>query len=219
MISRQILEILKLLLYYLITKNERIGEVMNGEKELFHIFDVGDTLTFGCYEGKPIQWRVLAKRGGRERLLFAENIVAQQPFHERYISMCWQQCSLRKWLNQKFYREAFSFQEQTQIMNSRLDNLPNPESSVGSGPNTIDKIFVLSLNELDQYVPAEEVRRRNDWWWLRTVGDNNLSACSVYTDGSVYIKGINIHYKEGGVRPAMWIMLRNERKDEKRSNP
>lgn len=190
---------------------------MDGKKDLFEVYGPGTTLTFGSYNGKPIQWRVLAKRGGRERLLFAENIVAQQPYHERYISMCWQQCSLRKWLNQKFYREAFSFQEQTQIMNTRLENLPNPESSVGSGPDTIDKIFVLSLDELDKYVPAEEDRIRKDWWWLRNVGDNNLSACSVYTDGSVYMRGINIHYKEGGVRPAMWIMLRNNKKTGKDS--
>lgn len=185
---------------------------MDREKDFFEVLGTGETLTFGSYDGKPIQWRVLAKRGGRERLLFAENIVAHQPYHERYISMCWQNCSLRRWLNQKFYREAFSFQEQTQIMNTRLVNLPNPESSVGSGPNTVDKIFVLSLDELEQYVPEEKDRVRKDWWWLRNVGDNNLSACSVYTDGSVYMRGINIHYKEGGVRPAMWIMLRKDRK-------
>lgn len=188
---------------------------MIDEKSFFDLYGIGETLTFGSYGGKPIQWRVLAKRGGRERLILAENIVAQQPYHERYISMCWQKCSLRKWLNQKFYREAFSFQEQTQIMNTRLTNHPNPESSVESGPNTVDKIFVLSLDELNQYVPEEKDRILKDWWWLRTVGDNNLSACSVYTDGSVYIRGINIHYKEGGVRPAMWIMLRNDKKTEK----
>ena len=39
-------------------------------------------------------------------------------------------------------------------------------------------------------------------------GCNLLSAASVYTDGSVYDTGINLDYAEGGVRPAMWLLLR-----------
>ena len=31
----------------------------------------------------------------------------------------------------------------------------------------------------------------------------------VYEDGSVYDTGINIHYADGGVRPAMWVLLRD----------
>lgn len=47
-----------------------------------------------------------------------------------------------------------------------------------------------------------------EWWWTRTPGSNLVSAVAVYPDGSLYIPGININYTDGGVRPAMWILLK-----------
>ena len=35
-----------------------------------------------------------------------------------------------------------------------------------------------------------------------------LSVAAVDRDGSVYEYGINNSYADGGVRPAMWILLR-----------
>ena len=32
-------------------------------------------------------------------------------------------------------------------------------------------------------------------------------GASVYADGSLYDTGINVHYTDGGVRPAMWVLL------------
>jgi len=200
------------MLYYIGEVNkEGLVLIMENEKNLLEIYKPGETLVFGTYEGTPIHWRVLDMKG-KERLLLAEDILTRLPYNKNYVSIYWQKCSLRKWLNQQFYKEAFSFGEQTQILNTRLENLPNRDHSVGNGPDTVDKIFLLSLEELEHYIPLPADRIRTDWWWLRSIGSNDLSACSVYTDGSVYTYGINIHFNDGGVRPAMWIRLRNTNK-------
>lgn len=39
-------------------------------------------------------------------------------------------------------------------------------------------------------------------------GCNLLSAVSDCEDGSIYEIGINVNYASGGVRPAMWVLLR-----------
>lgn len=165
-------------------------------------------LDFGTYQGQKIQWRVLAQNG-KKRLLITDKILTQRPYHRQYIDVSWSRCSLRKWLNQEWIREAFSFEERTHILNTRVDNPANPKYQTNGGENTVDKIFLLNLQELAEYFPKAEDRAMDCWWWLRSPGCNLLTAASVYEDGSVYDTGINVHYTDGGVRPAMWILLRD----------
>ena len=169
----------------------------------------GDTLCYGTYGGKPIRWRVLDQQGD-QRLLLAEEILARLPYNKDYDNTYWQTSSLRRWLNQTFFQQAFSFQERAHIINTRLQNLPNPRYRTSSGGVTVDKIFLLSIEELERYLPRNEDRAMGCWWWVRTPGMNILSAVGVYEDGSLYDTGINVHFKEAGVRPAMWIRLKEE---------
>ena len=167
----------------------------------------GDTITFGAYQGKPLSWRVLDQEGNK-RLLLAEEIVDHRPYNTTYENTYWQTSTLRRWLNQTFFQEAFSFRERTRIVNTRLKNPPNPRYLTSGGGDTVDKLFLLGIDQLEAYLPADEDRALGSWWWVRSPGMNILSAASVYEDGSLYDTGINIHFPEGGVRPAMWILLR-----------
>lgn len=169
-------------------------------------YEVGNTVTCGCYEGRALTWKVIDKNG-KKRLLFAEKIVARQPYNEQYLDTSWRDCTLRRWLNGPFLREAFTLEERTKILNTRVENPANPKYATNGGFGSVDKLFALSLGESEKYFSSDEERKLGAWWWLRSPGCNLLSAASVYEDGSVYDTGIHIHYKEGGVRPAMWILL------------
>lgn len=170
-------------------------------------YSVGNTVTFGCYDGKPIRWKVL-EENGRMRLLFAENIVAYKPYNVERNNMVWQICSLRKWLNRDFLNDAFTLAERMNILITTRQNPANSEYSTQSGPETRDKVFVFSFEELEHYLPTFEERALDEWWWLRTQGHCLLSAECVQPDGDVYHIGLNIADGEIGVRPAIWVMMR-----------
>ena len=167
----------------------------------------GDVISWGVWEDKPLLWRVLDREGDK-RLLLAEEIVARQPYNKEYDNTYWQTSTLRRWLNQTFFQKAFSLKERSRILNTRLKNPPNPRYLTSGGGDTVDKLFLLGLDQLERYLPTDAQRAMGQWWWVRSPGLNILSAASVYEDGSIYDTGINIHYADGGVRPAMWILLR-----------
>jgi hypothetical protein len=181
---------------------------MDKKDSIFTKHPRGDILSYGTYNGQPILWRVLDQEGNK-RLLLTQDIIVHQPYNKEYDNTYWQTCSLRRWLNQTFFQNAFSFKERTRILNSRLENPANPRYSTPGGSETVDKLFPLSFYELIKYLPHDEDRALGDWWWTRTPGMNILSAVSVYENGSIYDTGINIHFADGGVRPAMWILLRD----------
>ena len=170
-------------------------------------YAIGNTVQFGQKDGQPISWQVIDENG-KFRMLLATEPVAQQPYHERYVDTSWLKCSLRKWLNGTFIRECFSMEEQIRILATRLKNLPNPKYYTNGCEDSVDKLFLLSLEEVEKYLPTDAQRKLDTWWWLRTPGSNLLSAVSVYEDGSVYDTGININYTDGGVRPALWVRMK-----------
>lgn len=165
----------------------------------------GRTMTMGSWNGTPIRWRVIAERG-KQRLLFAEDVVARHPYCDRLIDATWSTCGLRRWLNGEFVKEAFTQEERGHIMFSKVENAPSAKYWTDGGPNTTDRLFPLRMEELDTY--HVENRALDAWWWTRTPGMSLLSVAAVDRDGSVYEYGINNNYADGGVRPAMWILLR-----------
>lgn len=170
-------------------------------------YTVGNTVTFGTYNGKPISWRV-CDANGRMRMLIAEDVVLEKPYNDLRVDVYWQTTTLRKWLNREFIQEAFTKEERMQLIATRRSNEPNEQFSTNAGLPTMDKVFVLSKRELDQYLPEKADRARGTWWWLRTPGDNLLAVTAVDEEGTPYLHGVNINYAHGGVRPALWILLR-----------
>ena len=180
---------------------------MDKADSIYEQHPLGDVISWGVWEDKPLLWRVLDREGDK-RLLLAEEIVARQPYNKEYDNTYWQTSTLRRWLNKTFFQKAFSLKERSRILNTRLKNPPNPRYLTPGGGDTVDKLFLLGLDQLERYLPTDAQRAMGQWWWVRSPGLNILSAASVYEDGSIYDTGINIHYADGGVRPAMWILLR-----------
>lgn len=168
---------------------------------------VGNTVTFGSFEGRPIRWKVLDERG-RMRMLLAEESVTRRPYNDTPTDTSWRECSLRQWLNGPFLEAAFTPAERAKITAVRVENPRSPMYYTNGGLNTMDRAYVLSVPEAQKYFPDQQDRAQGDWWWLRTPGSNLFSAVAVYDDGSLYEFGIHVHYEKGGVRPVIWVLLK-----------
>jgi len=200
---------------------------------------VGDIVYFGTYEqdndtsnGKEnIEWRVLAKENNRV-LVISDKALDCQPYNSSYTEeVTWENCSLRKWLNGTFLNKAFSTEEQAQIQNTTVSADNNPQYSTNPGNATTDKVFLLSINEVEKYFNSDEARKcaptayakaqgastsdtfktpsgaATCWWWLRSPGDDQSSAAYVYFGGDVFELGNYVFSGLNAVRPAMWITI------------
>lgn len=176
--------------------------------EMLLDFQPGNKVTFGCYEGKPIRWRV-CDTSGKMKMLIAEEIVLEKPYNDLRVDTYWQNTTLRKWLNKEFLQEAFTQEERLMAIATRRTNEPNECFYTNAGLPTMDKVFVLSKAELDRYLPDVRERILGKWWWLRTPGDNLLAVEAVDENGEAYLHGVNVNYAAGGVRPAMWVLLKD----------
>lgn len=203
--------------------------------ELLQVAEVGDTVYFGAYEqdndasnGKEkIAWLVLAKERKRV-LVISDKALNCQPYNTARRSMTWETCSLRQWLNGTFLNTAFSSTEQAMIADTNVRPAKNPKRSTDPGNATTDKVFLLSIDEVNQYFSSDEARKcvptayaiasgaytsnsntkggaATCEWWLRSPGHFQNGAALVYYDGVVSCTGANVDEATVYVRPALWI--------------
>ena len=200
---------------------------------------IGDIYIFGTYEqdndvsnGKEeIEWQVLAKEDYRVLLISKYALDCVQYNSEReYVT--WETCSLRKWLNETFINSAFNSDEQALIPETNVSADKNPEYSTNPGNATKDKIFLLSISEVNKYFSSDDERMcaatdyakaqgayiADDYtvggkeacrWWLRSPGDSWSDAARVRCGGSVACTGLvyGVDDDDVSVRPALWITL------------
>lgn len=181
---------------------------------------VGSTIEFGTFAGVSIDWIVLAKENDRT-LLLSKNVLDIMPYNSDRISMTWETCELRKYLNGEFYKNCFSDVEKGRVQSSIVKNNNNKLYSTSGGNETNDKVFCLSIEEVDTYLKDNDyikavVTRRVDeklgrlrikclGWWLRSPGCDNTFAALVTEDGSKSTAGIRLDSDQIGVRPALWL--------------
>jgi len=111
------------------------AEILQGEKR---------NLQFGSYK-----WRVLDVQGDKA-LMITEDVIEQRPYNEDLANVAWETCHLRKYLNNEFLQK-FSGEERGKIIETRISNPGNLWYGTPGGSDTMDKIFLLSLDEVDQY--------------------------------------------------------------------
>jgi len=180
------------------------------------------TKSFGGYT-----WRVLDEQDDK-LLLITEDIIELRPYNAAYEDVTWETCTLRAYLNGEFYSK-FSEQEQAMILETRNTNLDNQWFETDGGNDTMDKVFLLSLEEVvkyfgdsgqlknrpediwridDQYNSKRVAKFSNDKfrWLLRSPGYSRDYVTFVSNDGFVRLYGIRVD-EECGVRPALWIKL------------
>ena len=119
---------------------------------------VGDTYEFGGYE-----WIVLESYHG-EALLLSKDIVTLCAYNEAGAATTWETSSLRKWLNDDFYK-SFSLSDRWQIKKSSVKSEETPayvkrgggyrdsdRNNVSGYEGTKDNVFVLSLNQCREFL-------------------------------------------------------------------
>ena len=141
----------------------------------------GGKLQFGPYD-----WYVLDKRDDRA-LIITEKVIEFRPYHHEECEITWETCDMRKYLNGEFY-DSFSEAGWARIIEVTNETPDNPwYGTPGSNP-TVDKIFLLSTEEVVKYfgdsgqLKTKNINRGCDWCndeffpWLGDKYDINRRA-------------------------------------------
>lgn len=124
-------------------------------------------------EKTPLKWRVLSVNGDDVYLL-ADKIIESKPYGAKGWSDkngngkveedelgTWKDCYLRTWLNETFYNEAFTSEEQKAVIETENENEGEEKKSslvCPAGEATVDKVFLPSKSEMEkpEYGMAED---------------------------------------------------------------
>ncbi len=190
------------------------------------------------FKWETLKWRVLDPAAG---LVMSEKIIDSQAYQNTVYEAndeYWQDetqsvyandyatSSIRSWLINDFYNNAFSSAEQALIGNTVLDNSAcSTDDSQYDSTSTTDKIFLLSYHDMlnatygfSSSGSANDTARRaqgtdyakcqglgthivNPSWWLRSPGWRSDFAPIVENDGFV-MNGSYVSNTYEGVRPA-----------------
>lgn len=180
----------------------------------------------------PIKWRVLSVEGDDAFLLADKNLDVQS-YNEEYKEVTWETCTLRKWLNGTFLDTAFTTEEQAAIKDTTVVNDDNPAYGTEGGPDTIDKVYLLSIAEASNpaygfyhlfqleasdtrvvkntLLVADKVKTDTGSeatnWWLRSPGTNiGHCAADVHHQGDGCEFGEAVYFKLR-VRPVLHLNL------------
>ena len=117
---------------------------------------VGDTVVFGAYEqdgntknGKePLEWMILDIDGDKALLITAKVVDYVKNTDSK--TVLWSKCAVRTWMNDTFYKGAFSSADRKAILTTQVHTPENPYYLRG-GCDTKDRLFSLSMEEVIQY--------------------------------------------------------------------
>ena len=197
-------------------------------KASFNKYKVGDSVFFGLYEqdndfsngAEKIEWQVLAVQDDKI-LVISNEALDCQPYNSSGSNISWEDCTLREWLNNHFINTAFTEDEKNKIS---MVTVPADKSNVGNDIDTNDKVFLLSLSELNEYFAPGDARKciatayaeskgangsyhGECWWWLRSacepVGNTNF----LNYVGPTYGADSGASNISRAVRPAMWLEI------------
>jgi len=190
----------------------------------------GDIITMGTYEqdndltnGKePIEWIVLEVKDGKA-FLFSRYCLDTHVFNEKKVSVIWQDCDLRRWLNGEFHDTVFTAEEQAKIQTVMVPNLNIVDDPIS---DTEERVYLLNNEEMEHYFPVRADRLAfptpycitrgcyvsDDtgvtWYWLRSPGDRPVDASGVRSDGRISGYGSrDVNRPSGTIRPCIWIAL------------
>jgi hypothetical protein len=108
------------------------------------VIKIGSIETFGKRD-----WRVLDIQDGKA-LLLSEQIWDQRPYHRSEERITWENCTLRKELNDEFFK-LIPQVVRAKIARAKISNNKNGWYGTDGGEDTDDNIFLLSLEEVDRY--------------------------------------------------------------------
>jgi transcriptional regulator with XRE-family HTH domain len=174
------------------------------------IMEEGRVIPFGKY-----QWRVL-KIDGNSALIIAESVIEQRAYHEEFAEITWEHCDLRKYLNKQFY-DTFDPLDRARILETKITDCDNPWYGTNWGNSTVDRIFLLSINEVLKYFgDSGELKSKKKWHSPGDHYQDNNPNDPVLSDGPhciEYGEFINDQYNDA--RKALYHKVYNAGWDER----
>ncbi len=190
------------------------------------------------FKWERIKWRVL-KNDGSTLFLAADKGLDCKDYNETVVSITWENCTLRSWLNREFYGTAFSSSEQAAIVVQDVGNEDNPYYHTEGGNDTRDNVYLLSIGEVinpeygfcedcSTYSASRRVQAsdyahaRGGWintsisykgsskWWLRSPGNYTNTAADVNDNGYVNRSGNYVYNGNRVCVPALHINLSSD---------
>lgn len=194
--------------------------------------EIGDSIFIGKYEqdgvdstyDEDIEWEVIDKQEGRI-LVVSKYVLDCKQYHSPNLDVTWENSDIRKFLNDVFIEKAFNEKELAMIPTVNVPADKNPEFDSNPGNATQDKIFLLSISEVEKYFTVDSdrlckatnyacangvyVNNENGYcfWSLRTPGEYQRYVSRVDSLGYVYHRGNPVSSSRNGIRPAMWIEI------------
>lgn len=168
-------------------------------KQLLKNSTPGSTIKIGSFN-----WLVLEIQDS-QILLVKKTAIQDQPYNLSLQDITWENSSLRKYLNTDFLKTTFSKEEQNNILPTNIANNDNTVYGTDSGNDTVDSLFVLSIEEADKYMSVFKNFKSNSW--LRTSGNTADSAAFISYDGAVMDYGYNVTSIDFTAAPALWFNI------------
>jgi|GEM_PF-5043520 len=184
--------------------------------------------TVSGYDQTPIKWVVVSfNHETMKALLVSLKVLDCLPYNTHRIKdLSWSTSSIRGWLNDNFYKVAFTQEQKDKIAVYRT--FGNGVEGKNDVLQTLDKVFLLNISEAmllganpnlvaapTEYAAAS--RGENSLymygfgnqaprWWLRNRGKGGKN-CVVFVKerGDIYTQGHDADEKHFGVRPAIWL--------------
>lgn len=195
------------------------------------------------YKYEPIKWRVL-ENDGKSLFLMADTALDCRKYSVHDGNVNWSTSYVRNWLNGNgpyaegkvaFINKAFTEEEKSAILTTKVDKSDNPLHGTGGGSTTQDKIFLMSIREMvnekygfsSDFMKYSSTRRLEPtdyaramgiwmssyneqygdycWWLLRSTGSHTKAVSLVYRMGNVYQDGYYADTPYYGICPALKV--------------
>ena len=201
--------------------------------EPYELTNIGDIITFGRYEQdnnrdngpEELEWRVLDKKDGKV-FLMSEKGVEMLP----YFAIYWKRSHIGGYLNNSFIKD-FTAEEKAMMVEVTVTADKHPDRpETDQGADTKHKLHILSVDEVNKYLPNQEDRvcyateylkselsstihldgLNEDGscdWWLRTALSNYSSGATISIIGGAGTFGWATHGCRLALRPVVWVQL------------
>lgn len=165
-------------------------------------------------------WRVLEIKDGKA--LIATSVGGWDRLVDDGTEDTWEISNDRLYFNNQFYG-GFLEEERKLILKTVVSTPDNPVYGTEGGNDTEDYLFLLSIQEVEQYFPTsdelkdfvEGCHNGADGGWLRSPGENQRKRAYVHIgsykrDGEplyLWVEGIERDYSSKAAIVGMWITL------------
>ena len=165
-------------------------------------------ITFGTFNGKPIEWIVLHDAYER-KLIVSKYILCHMAMDPDPNNGEWRRCSLNNWLNGEFLQTSFTKEEREKIKTLETVYFEDGTSNSRKLFSSVDYVCLMVPGELEDYFSSEKERIAytedgipEKWWLGSAVNDQTFFV----TEKGVCENSKNIPCTEKlGVRPMLYV--------------